>query len=83
MEGEKTGFSRGDFKVSEPFMSGIGGSRAFGNKDGSGETVDEEVALWLSVGIHGNEGIGGIHERDIENVIHDNETRFIKWLRLS
>ena len=45
MEGEKTGFSRGDFEVSEPFMSGIGGRRPMFNKDGSGETVEEEVAL--------------------------------------
>ena len=36
-----------------------GGSSAFGDKDGSGEAVDQEVALGLSVGVHGNEGVDG------------------------
>ena len=38
-------------------MTGGRGSSAFGDKDGSGEAVDQEVALELSVGVHGNEGV--------------------------
>lgn len=67
---EKTGFSRGNFEVPEPFVSGGGGSLAFGNKDGSGEAVDVKVALRLSVRIHGNEGVDGVHGADVESVVH-------------
>lgn len=58
MEGEKAGFRGGDLKVPEPFVSCGVGSLAFGNKNGSGEAVDVKVSLRLSVGVHGNEGVG-------------------------
>lgn len=82
VKGKKTGGGSGDFEVSCPFVAGAGRSCAFGNKDGSGDTVDEEVALRLPVGVHGNEGADGVHGRDVESVIHENETRFVQWLRL-
>ena len=67
---------------SEPFVPGGGGSSAFGDKDGSGEAVDQEVALGLSVGVHGNEGVDGVHGADVESVVHGNEMMFVQWLRL-
>ena len=79
---EKTGDGSHDLEVSEPFVPGRGGSSAFGDKDGSGEAVDQEVALGLSVGVHGNEGVDGVHGADIESVVHGNEGRIMKWLRL-
>ena len=79
---EKTGGGSHDLEVSEPFVPGGGGSSAFGDKDGSGEAVDQEVALGLSVGVHGNEGVDGVHGADIESVVHGNEGRIMKWLRL-
>ena len=79
---EKTGGGNHDLEVSEPFVTGGGGSSAFGNENGSGETVDQEVALGLSVGVHGNEGVDGVHGRDVESVVHGNEGRIMKWLRL-
>ena len=82
VEGEKTGGGSHDLEVSEPFVPGRGGSSAFGDKDGSGEAVDQEVALGLSVGVHGNEGVGGIHGADVESVVHGNEMMFVQWLRL-
>ena len=81
-EVEKTGGGSHDLEVSEPFVPGRGGSSAFGDKDGSGEAVDQEVALGLSVGVHGNEGVGGIHGADVESVVHGNEMMFVQWLRL-
>ena len=82
VEVEKTGGGSHDLEVSEPFVPGGGGSSAFGDKDGSGESVDQEVALGLSVGVHGNEGIDGVHGADVESVVHGNEGKIIKWLRL-
>ena len=82
VEVEKTGGGSHDLEVSEPFVPGGGGSSAFGDKDGSGEAVDQEVALGLSVGVHGNEGIDGVHGADVESVVHGNEGKIIKWLRL-
>ena len=82
VEGEKTGGGSHDLEVSEPFVAGGGGSSSFGDKDGSGEAVDQEVALGLSVGVHGNEGVGGIHGADVESVVHGNEMMFVQWLRL-
>ena len=82
VEVEKTGGGSHDLEVSEPFVAGGGGSSAFGDKDGSGEAVDQEVALGLSVGVHGNEGIDGVHGADIESVVHGNEMMFVQWLRL-
>ena len=79
---EKTGGGSHDLEVSEPFVAGGGGSSSFGDKDGSGEAVDQEVALGLSVGVHGNEGIDGVHGADVESVVHGNEGKIIKWLRL-
>ena len=79
---EKTGGGSHDLEVSEPFVPGRGGSGAFGDKDRSGEAVDQEVALGLSVGVHGNEGIDGVHGADVESVVHGNEGKIIKWLRL-
>ncbi|HCL33924.1 MAG TPA: hypothetical protein DHW50_09740 [Akkermansia sp.] len=55
---------------------------AFGNENGSGEAVDQEVALELSVGVHGNEGVDGVHGADIESVVHGNEMMLVQWLRL-
>ena len=82
VEVEKTGGGSHDLEVSEPFVPGGGGSSAFGDKDGSGEAVDQEVALGLSVGVHGNEGVDGVHGADVESVVHGNEGRIMKWLRL-
>ena len=82
VEVEKTGGGSHDLEVSEPFVPGGGGSSAFGDKDGSGEAVDLEVALGLSVGVHGNEGIDGVHGTDVESVVHGNEMMFVQWLRL-
>ena len=79
---EKTGGGSHDLEVSEPFVAGGGGSSSCGDKDGSGEAVDQEVALWLPVGVHGNEGVDGVHGADIESVVHGNEGRIMKWLRL-
>ena len=81
-EVEKTGGGSHDLEVSEPFVAGGGGSSSFGDKDGSGEAVDQEVALGLSVGVHGNEGVDGVHGADIESVVHGNEMMFVQWLRL-
>lgn len=77
MEGEKEGFRGGDFKVPEPFVPGGVGSSAFGNKDGSGESVDIKIALRLPVGVHGNEGIDGVHGGDIERVVHGIKLKII------
>ena len=82
VEVEKTGGGSHDLEVSEPFVPGVVGSSSFGDKDGSGESVDQEVALGLSVGVHGNEGVDGVHGADVESVVHGNEGRIIKWLRL-
>ena len=82
VEVEKTGGGSHDLEVSEPFVAGGGGSDPFGNENGSGEAVDQEVALGLSVGVHGNEGVDGVHGRDVESVVHGNEGKIIKWLRL-
>ena len=82
VEMEKTGGGSHDLEVSEPFVPGVVGSSSFGDKDGSGESVDQEVALGLSVGVHGNEGIDGVHGTDVESVVHGNEMMFVQWLRL-
>ena len=79
---EKTGGGSHDLEVSEPFVAGGGGSSSFGDKDGSGEAVDLEVALGLSVGVHGNEGVDGVHGTDVESVVHGNEMMFVQWLQL-
>lgn len=79
---EKTGGGSHDLEVSEPFVAGGGGSSPFGNENGSGETVDQEVALGLAVGIHGNEGVDGVHGTDIESVVHGNEMMLVQWLQL-
>ncbi len=81
-EVEKTGGGSHDLEVSEPFVAGGGGSDPFGNENGSGESVDQEVALGLPVGVHGNEGVDGVHGRDVESVVHGNEMMFVQWLRL-
>ena len=73
VEMEKTGGGSHDLEVSEPFVPGGGGSNPFGNENGSGETVDQEVALGLPVGVHGNEGVDGVHGADVESVVHGNE----------
>ena len=82
MKVEKTGGGSHDLEVSEPFVTGRGGSSAFGDKDGSGEAIDQEVALRLAVGVHGNEGVDGVHGADVESVVHGNEMMFVQWLRL-
>lgn len=82
VEVEKTGGGSHDLEVSEPFVAGGGGSDPFGNENGSGEAVDQEVALGLSVGVHGNEGVDGVHGADVESVVHGNEMMFVQWLRL-
>ena len=82
VEVEKTGGGSHDLEVSEPFVAGGGGRDPFGNEDGSGEAVDQEVALGLSVGVHGNEGVDGVHGADVESVVHGNEMMFVQWLRL-
>ena len=79
---EKTGDGSHDLEVSEPFVPGGGGSDPFGNENGSSEAVDQEIALGLSVGVHGNEGVDGVHGADVESVVHGNEGKIIKWLRL-
>ena len=82
MKVEKTGGGSHDLEVSEPFVAGGGGSDPFGNENGSGESVDQEVALGLSVGVHGNEGVDGVHGADIESVVHGNEMMLVQWLQL-
>ena len=77
MEGEKAGFRGGDLKVPKPFVSCGVGSLAFGNKNGSGEAVDVKVSLRLSVGVHGNEGVGGIQGIDIKRVVHGIKLRIV------
>ena len=79
---EKTGGGSHDLEVSEPFVAGGGGSSSFGNENGSGESVDQEVALGLSVGVHGNEGVDGVHGADVESVVHGNEMMLVQWLQL-
>ena len=79
---EKTGGGSHDLEVSGLFVTGGRGSSAFGDKDGSGEAIDQEVALGLSVGVHGNEGVDGVHGADVESVVHGNEMMFVQWLRL-
>ena len=81
-EVEKTGGGSHDLEVSEPFVAGGGGSDPFGNENGSGESVDQEVALGLPVGVHGNEGVDGVHGRDVESVVHGNEMMLVQWLQL-
>ena len=78
VEVEKTGGGSHDLEVSEPFVAGGGGSSAFGDKDRGGEAVDQEVALGLSVGVHGNEGVDGVHGADVESVVHDLEIEVAK-----
>ncbi|MEI3559510.1 MAG: hypothetical protein V8Q21_10185 [Akkermansia muciniphila] len=78
VEVEKAGGGSHDLEVSEPFVAGVVGSGAFGDKDGSGESVDQEVALWLPVGVHGNEGVDGVRGRDVESVVHDLEIEVAK-----
>ena len=73
MKVEKTGGGSHDLEVSGLFVPGVVGSSSFGDKDGSGEAVDQEVALELAVGVHGNEGVDGVHGADIESVVHGNE----------
>ena len=80
VEVEKTGGGSHDLEVPEPFVTGGGGSSSFGDKDRSGEAVDQEVALGLPVGVHGNEGIDGVHGADVESVVHGNEMMFVQWL---
>ena len=82
VEVEQTGGWSHDLEVSEPFVAGGGGSSAFGDKDGSGEAVDQEVALGLAVGVHGNEGVDGVHGANVESVVHGIKFRIMKWLRL-
>ena len=82
VEVEKTGGGSHDLEVPEPFVTGGGGSDPFGNENGSSEAVDQEIALGLSVGVHGNEGVDGVHGADIESVVHGNEMMFVQWLRL-
>ena len=79
---EKTGGGSHDLEVSGLFVPGVVGSSSFGNENGSGESVDQEVALGLSVGVHGNEGVDGVHGADVESVVHGNEMMFVQWLRL-
>ena len=82
MKVEKTGGGSHDLEVSGLFVPSVVGSSSFGDKDGSGESVDQEVALGLPGGVHGNEGIDGVHGADVESVVHGNEGKIIKWLRL-
>ena len=78
VEVEKTGGGSHDLEVSEPFVAGGGGSDPFGNENGSGESVDQEVALGLPVGVHGNEGVDGVHGADVESVVHGIKFRIMK-----
>ena len=78
VEVEKTGGGSHDLEVPEPFVTGGGGSSSFGDKDRSGEAVDQEVALGLPVGVHGNEGIDGVHGADVESVVHGIKLRIMK-----
>ena len=82
MKVEKTGGGSHDLEVSEPFVAGGGGSGPLGDEHGSGEAVDQEVALGLSVGVHGNEGVDGVHGADVESVVHGNEMMLVQWLPL-
>lgn len=82
MQVEKTGGGSHDLEVSEPFVAGRGGSSPFGNENRSGDAVDQEVSLGLSVGVHGNEGVDGVHGADVESVVHGNEMMFVQWLPL-
>ena len=66
MEVEKTGGGSHDLEVPEPFVTGGGGSSSFGDKDRSGEAVDQEVALGLPVGVHGNEAVSYTHLREVD-----------------
>ena len=79
---EKTGGGSHDLEVSEPFVAGGGGSGPLGDEHGSGEAVDQEVALGLAVGVHGNEGVDGVHGADVESVVHGNEMMLVQWLPL-
>ena len=77
VEVEKTGGGSHDLEVSGLFVTGGRGSSAFGDKDRSGEAVDQEVALGLSVGVHGNEGVDGVHGADVESVVHGIKLRIV------
>ena len=78
MKVEKTGDGSHDLEVSEPFVPGGGGSDPFGNENGSSEAVDQEIALGLSVGVHENEGVDGVHGADVESVVHGIKFRIMK-----
>lgn len=80
MQGEETCFGSGDLEVSGPFVASGIGSCLFGDENRSGEPVDVEVPLRLPVGVHGDEGIGGILSSGVADVVHDHELRFSKWL---
>lgn len=58
------------------------GNSSFGNENWSGEPIDVEVPLGLSIGVHGNEGIGGIQSSGIADVVHDIEFKCVEWLQL-
>ena len=78
MQGEETCFGSHDLEVSGPFVACVIGSGLFGDENRSGEPVDIEVPLRLPVGVHGDEGIGGILSSGIADVVHDHEFRFGK-----
>lgn len=67
MEGQIVGARSHDLEVSVPCVGGVLGDGLLVDMDGSGEPVDEDVPLGLSVGVHGDEG-GGFFCR---GVVHD------------
>ncbi|CDD97811.1 conserved Plasmodium protein [Akkermansia sp. CAG:344] len=79
VEVEKTGGGSHDLEVSEPFVPGRGGSGAFGDKDRSGEAVDQEVALGLSVGV-GVEELGSVESsRSLAGMEREMEEWAWRW----
>ncbi|KXU55185.1 hypothetical protein HMPREF3039_00647 [Akkermansia sp. KLE1798] len=59
-QGKEIGSAFDDLEVPGPFMACVVGSGTWGDENGSGDSIDVEVALWEAIGEHGNEGIAGI-----------------------
>ncbi|KXU55159.1 hypothetical protein HMPREF3039_00621, partial [Akkermansia sp. KLE1798] len=67
-QGKEIGSAFHNFEVSGPFMASVIGNGAWGDENGSGDSVDVEVALWEAIGEHGNEGIAGI--QGVVGIVH-------------
>ncbi|KXU53769.1 hypothetical protein HMPREF3039_02105, partial [Akkermansia sp. KLE1798] len=67
-QGKEIGSFLDDLEIAGPLMASVVGGGAFRNENGSGDSVDVEVALWEAIGEHGNEGIAGF--RSVVGIVH-------------